>query len=161
MSSELETRDVRAAPELVVEQWFNTATTLSLEALRGRVVLVYAFQMLCPGCVQHSIPQAKHAHATFGSERLQVLGLHTVFENHDAMGPTALQAFIRAHDLTFPIGVDAPSPTSSIPRTMRLYDMQGTPTLVAIDAHGHRRYQHLGHVADQQLEAMLTRLLEE
>src|SRR5690606_20270412 len=41
----------QAAPELQVSRWFNTPAPLSLAALRGRVVVVEAFQMLCPGCV--------------------------------------------------------------------------------------------------------------
>ena len=42
------------APELVVESWFNTREPLTLADLRGRVVLLHAFQMLCPGCVAHN-----------------------------------------------------------------------------------------------------------
>lgn len=153
-------QDIRAAPELIVQRWFNTEGPLSLADLRGRVLLVYAFQMLCPGCVQHSIPQAREAHDRFDS-RVQVVGLHTVFEHHEAMGADALLAFIGAQDLRFPIGIDAPSSDSSLPRTMRLYDMQGTPTLVVIDAQGRRRYQRLGHVSDAQLEALVASLLGE
>ena len=47
-----------SAPELQVAQWFNTDAPVTLTGLRGKVVLVYAFQMLCPGCVTHTIPQA-------------------------------------------------------------------------------------------------------
>ena len=48
-----------SAPELQVAQWFNTDAPVTLAGLRGKVVLVYAFQMLCPGCVTHTIPQAE------------------------------------------------------------------------------------------------------
>ncbi len=51
---------VSVAPELEVTTWLNTHGPLSLAALRGKVVVVYAFQMLCPGCVSHGIPQAKN-----------------------------------------------------------------------------------------------------
>ena len=47
-----------SAPELQVAQWFNTDAPVTLAGLRGKVVLVDAFQMLCPGCVTHTIPQA-------------------------------------------------------------------------------------------------------
>jgi hypothetical protein len=53
---------LKMAPELAVSRWFNTSTPLSLTALRGRVVLLHAFQMLCPGCVAHGTPQAERAH---------------------------------------------------------------------------------------------------
>jgi hypothetical protein len=47
------------APEIAAIRWFNSEP-LTLSALRGRVVLLHAFQMLCPGCVSHGTPQAKN-----------------------------------------------------------------------------------------------------
>jgi len=38
------------APEWQVETWFNTKVPLHLADLRGKVILLHAFQMLCPGC---------------------------------------------------------------------------------------------------------------
>ena len=51
------------APALSVSRWFNLGTAsdsteLSLDSLRGRPVFLHAFQMLCPGCVQHAVPQS-------------------------------------------------------------------------------------------------------
>ena len=37
-------------------QWFNAEDDPTLEQLRGRVVVMLAFQMLCPGCVSGAIP---------------------------------------------------------------------------------------------------------
>gem|GEM_PF-3133559 len=42
------------APELVVSEWLNTDSAPTLANLRGNVVLIEAFQMLCPGCVSHT-----------------------------------------------------------------------------------------------------------
>ena len=64
-----------AAPPLQVAQWFNTREPLSLESLRGRVVLLHAFQMLCPGCVEHGIPQARRVHEAFSPDQVTVIGL--------------------------------------------------------------------------------------
>src|ERR1700761_2194689 len=49
------------APEIAVSRWFNTGTPLTLSGLRGRPVLLHAFQMLCPGCVSHGTPQTQRA----------------------------------------------------------------------------------------------------
>ncbi|MEY4514811.1 MAG: hypothetical protein RLZZ450_6933 [Pseudomonadota bacterium] len=149
------------APELRVDQWFNEKPSFRLSSLRGRVVVVFAFQMLCPGCVQHSIPQAKQVHAAFDPSEVVVLGLHTVFEHHDVMTPHALAAFIHENRITFPVGVDSPQPGSSIPRTMAEYAMRGTPTLLLIDALGRLRMQHLGQLSDLTLGAQLAKLLQE
>lgn len=44
----------KSAHELEVDTWLNTDTPLTLADLRCRVVLIEAFQMLCPACVSHS-----------------------------------------------------------------------------------------------------------
>lgn len=75
------------AHELAVSQWFNTPDPISLTALRGKVIVIEAFQMLCPGCVSHGLPQAQRIHDLFPREDVVVLGLHTVFEHHAAMTP--------------------------------------------------------------------------
>lgn len=146
------------APELSVEQWFNTKSDLTLEKLRGRPVLIHAFQMLCPGCVAHAIPQTQKAQAVFAETDLQVIGLHTVFEHHDAMAPVALKAFIHEYRLTFPIGVDLPSSSGDIPATMAAYAMRGTPTTILIDRAGHVAANLFGQVEDLALGAMIQSL---
>ena len=67
------------APQLFVSQWLNTPEPIDLADLRGKVVAIFAFQMLCPGCVAHSLPQAVKLRDTFPSGDVAVLGLHTVF----------------------------------------------------------------------------------
>lgn len=53
------------SPELAVARWFNAPAPLTLEALRGKVIVLHAFQMLCPGCVAHGTPQAEKLHRFF------------------------------------------------------------------------------------------------
>ena len=47
------------APPLIIERWFNSDQPITLEDLRGQIVVLHAFQMLCPGCVSTAIPQAR------------------------------------------------------------------------------------------------------
>ncbi len=47
------------APELQTSEWINSDQPINLASLRGRPVVLSAFQMLCPGCVTHSIPQTQ------------------------------------------------------------------------------------------------------
>ena len=51
--------ELRPAPEWRTTTWLNSPEPLSLVRLRGRVVLLHAFQMLCPGYVARGIPQAQ------------------------------------------------------------------------------------------------------
>ena len=152
----------KPAPPWQTTTWLNAAAPLALDDLRGRVVVLHAFQMLCAGCVEQAIPQATRVAEAFRSAPLTVVGLHTVFENHAAMSDEALRRFVRERELRFPIGVDAPGPGGDpLPRTMRAYDMLGTPTLVLIDAQGRRRRQVFGHHPDLLLGAEIGVLLDE
>ncbi len=151
---------IQLAPELSVSQWFNTAEDLTLAKLRGKIVVIEAFQMLCPGCVAHGLPQAKAVHETFSREQVVVIGLHTVFEHHAAMTPVSLEAFLSEYGISFPVGVDARG-TTDIPKTMQAYAMRGTPSLILIDGDGHLRAQYFGQVPDLRLGAEIATLIAE
>lgn len=148
------------APDLDVVSWLNTDRPLSLSELRGQIVLLHAFQMLCPACVSHGLPQASAVHRR-SLEGVMVIGLHTVFEHHAVMGVEALTAFAHEYRLQFPIGVDRPSTDGPVPQTMRRYSFRGTPSLALIDHRGQLRMSHFGHVDDLSLGLMLGRLLHE
>ena len=138
------------APELDVATWLNSDTPIALGSLRGRVVVIEAFQMLCPGCVAHGIPQAQRIAALYSTAEVAVIGLHTVFEHHEVQGTReALAAFIHENRVSFPVGIDRSS--SRIPATMAAYGMQGTPTLILIDQLGRVRSHHFGSVPDLQI----------
>lgn len=139
-----------ATPELDVAAWCNARGPLSLAALRGKVVAVYAFQMLCPACVTHGLPQAKKIAQLFANDEVQVLGLHTVFEHHAVMNQAALDAFLHEYRIDFPVGIDRPSATGPIPATMAQYRMRGTPTLLLFDRAGLLR-EHIFGAADDML----------
>src|SRR3546814_1225025 len=57
------------APEWTVSRWFNADGAPSLQSLRGRVVFLHAFQMLCPACVQHAVPQSLKVAAAFADRK--------------------------------------------------------------------------------------------
>lgn len=150
-----------AAPPLQVELWFNTNAPIRLESLRGKVVVLYAFQMLCPGCVSHGLPQAKAIYEQFTRDEVEVIGLHSVFEHHAAMQPQSLAAFLYEYRVPFPVAVDRHEAGKPLPLTMQAYAMQGTPTLIIIDKQGMLRMQSFGPPSDLLLGRWLGRLLSE
>jgi peroxiredoxin len=147
------------APELQISHWLNTPAPISLSQLRGRVVVLHAFQMLCPACVAHGLPQATLLRETFSESDVAVIGLHTVFEHHAVMSADALRAFVHEYRLSFPIGIDMPAERGGIPRTMGAYKLRGTPSLVLIDREGVVRLTHFGHLDDMRLGALIGQLL--
>lgn len=146
-------------PELVISRWLNTGQPLSLAGLTGRPVLIHAFQMLCPACVSHAIPQTQKAHQIFRDSDLQVIGLHSVFEHHAAMTPVALEAFVHEFGLTFPIGIDQPGGDTPSPVTMQRYRMRGTPTTLLIGRDGNVLSHLFGRVDDMTLGALIASAL--
>lgn len=149
------------APEWTASTWFNHPTGLTLAGLRGRVVVLHAFQLLCPGCVLHGLPQAQRIRATFTEEAVAVVGMHTVFEHHDAMGPATLAAFLHEYRIGFPVAVDTPVPGRPVPKTMADYALRGTPSLVLIDRAGRLRLNAFGRPDDLAVGAAIAALVAE
>lgn len=150
------------SPPWSTQTWFNTVEPLSADSFRGQVIVLYAFQMLCPACVSHGIPQAKRVHELFSDDPVAVVGLHSVFEHHDAMTPTALQAFLHEYRVPFPVAVDQPAePPARSPLTMRAYGMQGTPSTLLFDAEGKLRRHVFGVYDDLALGRDIGQLLME
>jgi Redoxin len=144
-------------PELIVSQTFNTPEAPTLAALKGKVVVLVAFQMLCPGSLRHALPQAERLGRAFNADEVAVLGLHMVFENHADMTPSLLEPVLKSEHITIPILVDQPN-GSGTPKTMEAYGMQGTPTLLVFDRQGRLRRHYLGAVDDVRLGAEIMAL---
>lgn len=155
------TTSIASAPELQVQTWFNTDRPLSLAALRGQVVVLVAFQALCPKSVACGVPQALRIFETFEPQDVAVIGLHTTFEHHDAFTPALLKAFIQEYRLKFPIALDQPNSASPIPHTMERYKMRGTPSLILIDKRGLIRKHAFGPVDDLRIGAEIGALTQE
>jgi len=146
------------APELAVSEWFNTPSPITLEGLRGRVVYLHSFQLLCPGCVAESLPQVKRIERLFANTDLKVIGLHTVFEHHAAMTPVTLKAFIHEYRLTSPIGVDQAG-DGDVPVTMARYGLRGTPSSVLIGRDGTILHHAFGVEDDMAVGARIAMAL--
>ena len=149
-----------AMAELHAQEWLNTDQPLSLDSFRGRVLAVEVFQMLCPGCVSHGLPQAGRLTTTFPADKLAVIGLHSVFEHHAAMPPVALRAFLHEYRIRFPVAVDQPD-RGPMPRTMAEWGLEGTPSLILFDRQGRMRARHLGQVSDMAVGAEIMQLVME
>ena len=147
--------------EIIASDWLNTSAPLSLVALRGKVVALEAFQMLCPGCVSHGLPQAQTIRRIFPEDEVAVIGLHSVFEHHAAMTPIALRAFLHEYRITFPVAIDMPGEAGPLPKTMEALGLRGTPSLLLYDRSGELRAHHFGQVHDMVIGAEIAALLAE
>jgi len=141
---------MKALP-LTVQEWLNSPEGYNLDVKAPRVKVIHAFQMLCPGCVYHGIPQTIELYERLKDHNVDVVGLHTVFENHHAMGPDSLKVFIKEFRLPFPVGIDQHVDGKWMPETMKAYDLQGTPSTIVIDQQGEIRVKHFGIIDTEQL----------
>lgn len=162
-SGTCEIKEISASttPELIVSEWLNTGgKDIVLSDLKGRVVLIEVFQMLCPGCVIHSLPQAKRLHSMFADkEMLTVLGLHSVFEHHEAMQKKSLEAFLSEFHYTFPVAIDKHESGNAQPESMKNFALKGTPSLIIIDKQGNLSDVLFGAVDDIALGIKIGKLL--
>ncbi len=141
--------------DIEVSKWLNAESNYKLSP--GKVVAIHAFQMLCPGCILHGVPQSQRLHATFNEEHVSVVGLHTVFEHHEAMREVSLKAFLDEFRIRFPVAIDKPT-EHAIPKTMRKFDLQGTPSWLIFDRQGDLKIQKFGQMDDILLGAEIARL---
>lgn len=139
-------------PELQTARWFNTAKPLTLEALRGRVVVLGVFQARCEASVKHLLPQLQRLASAFNDDQATVAALHAPFENQDKQLPVDVETLLGQLNVTFPVGIDKPN-VKKLPRTFAAYELQGTPTLLLFDRQGRLRRHYLGAVDDIRLGA--------
>ena len=144
-------------PDWSVDQWCNTPNSISLADLRGKGVVIEAFQMLCPGCVAHGLPLAQQVHDLFPREDGAVIGLHTVFEHHAAMTPVSLEASLHEYQITFPVGVDTAG-KAALPVTMEHYGMRGTPSMLLVDHNGALAAHYFGQINTMKIGAEIATL---
>jgi thiol-disulfide isomerase/thioredoxin len=69
-------------PSLGVSEWVQGAPT-SLDDEKDKIVLVEVFQVNCPGCFMHAIPEAIEIYNKYKDEGVRVLGIATAFEDFD------------------------------------------------------------------------------
>jgi len=90
----------KAAPTLDGSRWFNTPTPLTLERLKGKVVLLDFWGKWCGPCVA-KLPATQELHERFKDRGLVVIGVHSVDQAE------GLAEFLAAKKVSFPVVVDS------------------------------------------------------
>jgi peroxiredoxin len=123
--------------------------TVSLESLRGKVVLVNFWATWCPPCRQE-MPSFERIWKERRDDGLIILGVST-----DRIGADAVTEFVRDRGFTYPIAM---APGSMI----RDYGgARALPSSFLIDRAGNIRHEVTGYFAEPALRAALNRLLDE
>jgi thiol-disulfide isomerase/thioredoxin len=138
-------------PEFPVgERWYNSSP-LTLDALRGKVVLVEFWTRECINCID-VLPHTKALYDRYGKDGLVVIGVHTP-EYDEERDPAALQAALRHYQITWPVIADNDR------RVWNAYGNQYWPAIYLIDPHGKVVYYHLGEGDYEATEQRVRQLL--
>jgi thiol-disulfide isomerase/thioredoxin len=151
----------RPAPAWRNTSWLNTDLPLTLESLRGRVVLLNFWVFTCYNCT-NTVPSLVDFDRKYRAEGLTLIGIHTpefppyAGEHDKGNVARALQRY----------GIEYPNAQDNDSKTWDLYGIRFWPSFVLIDKQGRIRYEgagefHLGDGNYQLWERRIRELLAE
>ena len=117
------------APELPQnEPWLNTDKPLSLQELKGRVVILDFWTYCCINCL-HVLPQLKYLEQKY-KDSLTVIGVHSAKFDNEKETENIRQAILR-YDIEHPVVIDSGF------SVWQQYAVRAWPTLMVIDPAGY------------------------
>ena len=150
---ESELRDFGSAPDFRgVELWLNTEP-LTLEALRGKVVLIDFWTYSCVNCLR-TLPHVKGWYERYRDAGLVVVGVHTPefsFEREEEN----VRGAVRSLGVEYPVALDNGY------ETWNAWGNRFWPAKYFIDRRGHVRFAHFGEGAYEESEHVIRTLLAE
>ena len=139
------------APEFTgIEKWLNSEP-LSMQKLRGKVVLVDFWTYTCINCI-NTLPYVKQWNQKYKDQGLVVVGVHTPefpFERTTRNVADAIKRF----------GIEYPVAQDNQYKTWDAYRNQYWPAFYLIDKGGNIVYRHFGEGRYAETEAEIQRLL--
>ena len=142
---------VAQAPEFQgLGTWFNTPP-LTLEGLRGKVVLVDFWTFDCINCLNH-LPAVKEWHRKYKDQGLVVVGIHTPEFPFEKPADNVRKAIGR-------LGIEHAVAQDNGYQTWKAFHNQYWPATYLIDKSGRIVYRHFGEGRYQATERKLQELL--
>ena len=147
------TGDEMLAPELTgITGWINSEP-VTLESLRGKVVLVNFWTFACINC-QRTLPYVKEWHRKYADEGLVILGVHTPEFRFEKDRDNVVEA-VQGYGLEYAIAQDNDK------KTWRAYGNRWWPAKYLIDKDGYIRDYHKGEGQYQRTDQKIRELLAE
>lgn len=124
---------------------------VSLEALRGRVVLLHFWTFSCSNC-EHMMPHYLAWDRRFRAAGLSVIGVHSP-ETALEQDQRQLAQYVAREGITWPVLIDRDF------QAWRRFGVHAWPTIVLIDRQGRVRAVHLGDRLADTIEHEIQSLL--
>lgn len=142
------------APDFTgIMNWLNIDQPLTMEGLRGKVVLVDFWTYSCINCIR-TLPYLTSWYEKYKDQGLVIVGVHTPefeFEKKTANVADAL----KRHGITYPVAQD------NNYATWQAYNNRYWPAHYLIDAEGNVREYHFGEGGYVETEEAIQELLRE
>jgi thiol-disulfide isomerase/thioredoxin len=139
------------APEFTgIEKWLNSEP-LTMESLRGKVVLVDFGTYTCINCIR-TLPYVTSWHQKYKDQGLVVVGVHTPEFTYERSTPNVEKA-LQSFGITYPVA------QHNRYATWTAYSNQYWPAAYLIDKQGKVVYTHFGEGRYKETEAEIQRLL--
>ncbi len=143
-----------ASPEITgITEWLNTSSSLSLRALKGKVVLIDFWTYTCINCIR-TLPHVESWYETFKDDGFVVIGVHTPEFQFEHETKNVLEA-IRRYHITYPVAQD------NNYQTWNAFNNEYWPAEYLIDASGKVRRTHFGEGDYDEMESAIRELLKE
>jgi cytochrome c biogenesis protein CcdA/thiol-disulfide isomerase/thioredoxin len=145
--------DFGVAPEFqAIEGWINSEP-LTMQALRGKVVVLDFWTYSCINCLR-TLPHVKAWYDAYRDDGLVIVGVHTpefAFERE----PDNVRRAVSDHGIEYPVALD---PNYG---TWQAWLNRYWPAKYFVDRRGHLRYAHFGEGNYEESERVIRRLLAE
>ena len=142
-----------AAPEFAgIVNWINSPP-LTMEELRGKVVLIDFWTYTCINCIR-TLPYIKEWHAKYADRGLVIVGVHSPEFEFEKRTDNVVRS-AEESGLAYPIAQDNEF------GTWRAFNNNAWPSKFLIDAAGTIRYAHVGEGAYRETEEQIRALLTE
>ena len=141
------------APELTgIVDWINSPP-LSIDSLKGKVILVDFWTYTCINCIR-TLPHLTEWYEKYRSDGFVILGVHTPEFEFEKKKSNILAA-IAEYDINYPVAMDNDY------ATWIAYQNRYWPAHYLIDAEGNIRYTHFGEGRYAEIEGAIQQLLLE
>ena len=141
-----------AAPDFSEGKWINS-DSLTIEKLRGRVVLVDFWTFACYNC-RNTLPSVKKWDEQYRDRGLTIIGVHTP-ELSEEYNLDNVRREVPS------LGIKYPVVTDNEYKTWKAYNLEAWPTIFVIDKQGRIRWEHVGEGRYEETENVIKSLLAE
>lgn len=141
-----------SAPEFAQGNWLNS-NPLTMEKLRGRVVLVEFWTFGCYNC-RNTLPLVKDWDSRYRDRGLTIVGVHTP-ETDSEYSLANVRKEVPA------LGIKYPVITDNDYKIWKAYGVEAWPTIVVLDKQGRIRWLHVGEGRYDETENAIKTLLAE